>query len=499
MVRYQRGRTGSGTVQLFPVRVDPLFAQQFRRLRTGLSPAQVKFVRAKIHFIAGQLYRFYGEHPPYHVMYYVLSMLVLAMVEAAIPFHGGAKGYRVHALDGYPIKKTGATPKKRPPEQLVVVPPPQAVTPIGRGRSNDEEEIISAIRQLSLVPAPGHENWVAPTGLTNMGNTCYQNSAFQVFVHLLEFSKSSTRLVREILNNYAAIGEPAPSIPFLPAFANFVAVYNAERRQTPPSPSRRMDEAMHYLVWTVKNVHVPFREALQEEDTSELMDVVIENVHDDFRNLGVSDVENPAIQSFRVATTRYQSCTGCRRPFANVEPAWKLVMYIPQVPRRPTVQQLVDHTVRVAQELVEVNCEFCPSKTRHSIVGYTTLPRFIYLQVSRFKYEFDGGMMVQVKDNSPIQVTKWIQMPLMVDVGSTVPRHCRLRGVISHIGNSMEEGHYISYVFNTLDERWYECNDDRVRQIKFDSFKTKIEAEAYVLVYEQIEGAPTQGFNCWCL
>ena len=55
----------------------------------------------------------------------------------------------------------------------------------------------------------------------------------------------------------------------------------------------------------------------------------------------------------------------------------------------------------------------------------------------------------------------------------------RLRGVIEHVGSSIDEGHYIAYVFIQGD--WFKAEDRIITPV---SWHTVSKVKAYILMYE---------------
>ena len=55
----------------------------------------------------------------------------------------------------------------------------------------------------------------------------------------------------------------------------------------------------------------------------------------------------------------------------------------------------------------------------------------------------------------------------------------RLTSVIEHVGNKVEEGHFVSYV--RYDDRWFKCDDSIVSEV---SFKKVARSEVYTLIWQ---------------
>ena len=236
------------------------------------------------------------------------------------------------------------------------------------------------VQALLLASPLERANWTAHAGLKNLGNTCYINSGIQVFMHLPELTKVASRILITA-SNVAPLLPPSfppaftfftstlqmlplfcplpsrlhshsshqpskgwrflpPSFP--PAFTFFTSTYANARGATRGVQEDKFNEVTHALqqvVMATQRVYEPFRLACQEEDVSELMDVIINNVYTDLASIGISGLDNPAIINFRLVTKGSNPVSGVQ----EVDPGWKHTLSIPD----NNNQVLIEYTVQI--------------------------------------------------------------------------------------------------------------------------------------------------------
>jgi len=58
----------------------------------------------------------------------------------------------------------------------------------------------------------------------------------------------------------------------------------------------------------------------------------------------------------------------------------------------------------------------------------------------------------------------------------------KLFGIIDHLGNELDKGHYVSNVL--IEDSWWVFNDDEIKKTEFE--KVNME-KAYMLFYQRVE------------
>lgn len=60
-----------------------------------------------------------------------------------------------------------------------------------------------------------------------------------------------------------------------------------------------------------------------------------------------------------------------------------------------------------------------------------------------------------------------------------------LKAIICHRGSTRDMGHYYTFVRNTIDDKWYSCDDDTIKCLPFDEVATASRSRCYCFFFEQ--------------
>lgn len=104
---------------------------------------------------------------------------------------------------------------------------------------------------------------------------------------------------------------------------------------------------------------------------------------------------------------------------------------------------------------------------------YAPVPRRFILQLKRFDYDL-------VK-NTATKITNEVRVGSQLTIGG---QPFGLRGVIDHLGDSPNTGHYVAYVKARGSETWFEANDSRVEQ-RGEQFVLDKAKSAYLFYFER--------------
>ncbi|KAG9328388.1 hypothetical protein JZ751_004711 [Albula glossodonta] len=185
-----------------------------------------------------------------------------------------------------------------------------------------------------------------------------------------------------------------------------------------------------------------------------------------------------------------------------------------------SVQDSLDQYFKPCE--LEVRCQYCGGQQASVVQKFQSLPRVLLLQVKRFNYNVRRGKLVKLQDQLKISpdlnlgthsVTK-VQPPRPMnwqdlssslsqraqihkpsgssdetsrhqggDVPSTARSQYKISSVVSHIGSSINHGHYVS---DSLDgsDRWLSFDDDIVQERAQEKVLQKRGDRAYLLFYE---------------
>ncbi|KAG9328236.1 hypothetical protein JZ751_015749 [Albula glossodonta] len=152
-----------------------------------------------------------------------------------------------------------------------------------------------------------------------------------------------------------------------------------------------------------------------------------------------------------------------------------------------SVQDSLDQYFKPCE--LEVRCQYCGGQQASVVQKFQSLPRVLLLQVKRFSYNVRRGKLVKLQDQLKISpdlnlgthsVTK-VQPPRPIDPSAR--SQYKISSVVSHIGSSINHGHYVS---DSLDgsDRWLSFDDDIVQERAQEKVLQKRGDRAYLLFYE---------------
>lgn len=131
------------------------------------------------------------------------------------------------------------------------------------------------------------------------------------------------------------------------------------------------------------------------------------------------------------------------------------------------------------EELPEYACSSCnpvkgPAEQRHRLGGASEI---LTIVLKRFEY------------GNPLKIATPVDIPMELDLAtipdSTALGNYRLVGMVDHHGPSMHGGHYTALV--RIGSQWFRGDDSSFSPVSL-SPTTLRSSEAYVLIYERIDG-----------
>ncbi|KAG7166813.1 Ubiquitin carboxyl-terminal hydrolase 8-like 5 [Homarus americanus] len=293
---------------------------------------------------------------------------------------------------------------------------------------------------------------VMPSGLPNLGNTCYINCVIQCLFNITTlrdyFTQDTYR--RELNRSSAQKGEVALALAGV-----FKALHSGVEKEILKKINR--------LKTVVGDLNEDFRGSQQREAHDLLLELLIW-LHNDLVNVSGSSLVSERFQGSQesiIRCDRYPEETICR----TQEPFTCLTLAVNQC---CSLQELVENHYRIQK--LEWDCQFCSHThlCRHT-TRITRLPQFLIFHLSRYDCPLINLYLSLTSTRNDIQSTwgKKINVTFPQDQLSLQeymmqpnqsPRY-ELLGIVNHRGTTTS-GHYTAYCRSLQDNTWRLYNDD---------------------------------------
>jgi ubiquitin carboxyl-terminal hydrolase 36/42 len=128
----------------------------------------------------------------------------------------------------------------------------------------------------------------------------------------------------------------------------------------------------------------------------------------------------------------------------------------------------------------------CPNKKLTIRMVLTQLPKYLYINVGR--YSNNGNKLtkrLEVANNFSVQVPCNLEDVVSKKNNAKIEHDYDLFGIVIHHGGSLHSGHYVAYIRdNVHSETWHYCDDSRITTMNnFNLQSSDIQANCTVLLY----------------
>lgn len=295
------------------------------------------------------------------------------------------------------------------------------------------------------------------SGLTNIGNTCYLNSALQLFIRCSVLTKFilSNNFYHHNLNTYK----------------NFIQLYQSNNVVT-PAPIKQ--------IVAQKN---PQFSGTSQNDSHEflitLIDLLDSALNEEFeyikrRNLGTAMLESGLLMN-QILSKLFESkivstliCPKCKNVSKTSNMEKMLSLPLPTNEANISLIDCFNYFLQ-SEKLNDQNmwnCDACKKEVNATKkITIPSSPKYLFIQLKRFHFGKNSS-----KINNPVE----IPMEWLLNENKYL-----LRGFIVHSGGS-NGGHYVSYCMDI--DKWYLFNDGSVSQVN-DEEIIKCARTSYILLY----------------
>jgi len=301
-----------------------------------------------------------------------------------------------------------------------------------------------------------------PSGLSNLGNTCYMNSVLQALYATDSIRNYIIRNQRTPL--MAALGRLFEDMKSRDSYCSPVAFRNQFIRFQPRFRGYDQHDAQEFLRYLLNGLHEEVNISRRRGRKAFDPPKCCEEAWEQYKCID----DSPLVDLIGGQLSSVITCGLCGNVSTCWDPFWDLSLPLP----RGRGEVNVERCIREFEALEELDydekpiCEKCkrpvPATKRLSI---ERSPSVLILHLKRFTNE-------GYKLSSP---------SLLVDPKiKTKTNTYRLYAAVCHHGSSSKSGHYTAYC--QYDSRWFHFNDDRVTEVRNFDYERTLE-DAYILFY----------------
>ena len=288
-------------------------------------------------------------------------------------------------------------------------------------------------------------------GLTNIGNTCFMNSAIQCLSNIPQLTEwAKTQLISKRKKSVAQ------------AYASLIqSMWSGDNScVTPRTIKQRVSQ------------YAPIFSDFAQKDSHEFMNSLLNALHSELAaNDSLEEQSSIVTDLFRICTESVVTCLQCGTHESTEETTYCLPLPLGE-DEQVSLTMLVNDFTKEEQLDGQYYCSHCQdlrqAKQKTSIS--CPLPPVIIVQLKRFS--FDG---TDAKLNTLVHypVVNW---KVLENDASTY----NLIGVSMHVGN-LKRGHYTANARLNGSGRWYHFNDSFFTPV--DDSDCLVNRDAYVLIY----------------
>ncbi|KAK6112299.1 Ubiquitin carboxyl-terminal hydrolase family protein [Brugia pahangi] len=303
-------------------------------------------------------------------------------------------------------------------------------------------------------------------GLCNYSNDCFLNAVLQIILHCIPFA----RYLGEHLPLFSCVKDCVAC-----GLARFIRYSMSSRQPFKPA-------------WISFILEKAFPSHLlgAQEDAHEALNHILDALDSEARN-GMSSSDrnfsdplngprfSTPVEQLFVGTLRNQiQCSACSAILINYERFRELNLGIKKTgyDRRITLEDLLDDYFgsEVLNSFKCTNCKRTTQIQRSSRI--LRAPNLLLIQIKRFN-SFGGKIGVHVNFNLRLDLEQYIHRAGESHV-------YELTGIVQHMGNAVEHGHYIAVVRGFDGRSYYMFDDEQRHRVSLSELHN---TQAYMLLY----------------
>jgi ubiquitin C-terminal hydrolase len=345
-------------------------------------------------------------------------------------------------------------------------------------------------------------------GLQNYGATCYINSLLQQLYMIPEFRSGILSI--PILENKELFSdlENNPVYQLQLVFANLS--YSIKQYHTP----------LHFIQ-SIKYFNNQSINVSQQQDCEEFLNILVDRLETVLKIISKDDILD---NSIRGRLSSEVISLDKEYPYYSEQETPCLNISI-EIKNKRTIEDALDQYVK--GEIIEgYDCEKHNKKI--NIIKRNCIKKLsknVIIHIKRFEFDYNTFEKVKLNDYFEfpmvIDFKPWMRSSILYqnkddpnfkdleidysEINDTESFKYQLTGVLVHLGTSADSGHYYSYIYDPLNEKWFEYNDSRISDFNIGNLKMECFGEdregneggsrsqnAYLLFYSKVTSKETQ-------
>ncbi|PSN46440.1 hypothetical protein C0J52_15125 [Blattella germanica] len=355
----------------------------------------------------------------------------------------------------------------------------------GTPNHSERKETYSPILQ-SRTTNVGLRKHQRKIGLKNPSgaNKCWLNAALQTTLAM-------ESLNRDIINFTRSFQLPLQGGKYAEIATKYIDIINAKKR----SNAEQLHSSVHQFHKSLEILSKQFTSS-QQQDAAEFMAKFFDALEEEFSRLRNSDDEhlNPISDNLTFKLEELNSCRKCSRASASVSSNKILNISIDEDGNNE-LQKMIEATMMPQNR--EYDCELCDSKQIETTTRFISFPKFLVLQLERFR--FVSNRIEKIRSNIIIPNLLTLSNSTNTTLAEHLPNefplntksylhhfNYKLIGMVTHLGEFTSCGHYTADVYSAKNRTWIHYDDENVGERHESDMRCSKDGYIFVYVYEPL-------------
>ncbi|KAI5800305.1 hypothetical protein DFH27DRAFT_77484 [Peziza echinospora] len=284
-------------------------------------------------------------------------------------------------------------------------------------------------------------------GIPNKGMFCYRNATIQALVHVPE--------IYDFLVNHHTMDKCKRKLPTcICCLLSIFARNHFDGDKNITNKLRALEQIDKLLGGDFAKTGSRHEQQDADEYALRVLDKAVEQLKS-----GDKNARTPLEELLEITTAQSVICRNqqCKHRSLTKSQSTSVRAKLPKGQTTVTLDEMIKN-LSSSEPIKDYKCEKCGKLGATIRRRFTELPAALLVHINRGgKTNFRGQSM---------KLNSWVKFDpeIEIETGDGVSHKYILRSVVSHIGTSLNSGHYICFARNPAQATWAECNDSVVSQ-----------------------------------